>query len=66
MLANGSCDDSGSLSFNFGCDNFSHDTAVIIVQMTDRLIQEKKIERLAECTDKSVAAVRKIVYRLLH
>ena len=51
MLADGSRDNSGSLLFGFGNDEFSHDVAVIIVQMADRLIQEKEIERLAKCAD---------------
>ena len=38
MLADGSRDNSGSLLFGFGNDEFSHDVAVIFVQMADRLI----------------------------
>ena len=52
MLADGSRYYSGSLLFGFGNNEFSHDTAIVIVQMTDRLIQKQEIERLAERADK--------------
>ena len=52
MLSNGCGDDSGTLFPGFVDDDFSHDTAVLIIQMADRFIQKQEVERLTECTDK--------------
>ena len=52
MFSYGSGDYSGLLLFSFANNKFSHDAAVVIIQMTDRFIQKKEIERLAECSDK--------------
>ena len=52
MLSDGGCDYTGSLCLCLGNDKFAHDAAVVIIQVADRLIQKKKIEWLAECSDK--------------
>ena len=52
MFSYGSGDYSGLLLFSFANNKFSHDAAVVIIQMTDRFIQKKEIERMAECPDK--------------
>ncbi len=68
MFTDGSGDHSGSLCLCFVNDDFSHDAAVLIIQMADRLIQKQEVERLAERPDKKrrAVAVRKIAYRLSH
>ena len=40
MFTDGSGDHSGSLCLCFGDDKFTHDAAVIIVQVADRFIQK--------------------------
>ena len=46
MFSYGSGDYSGLLLFSFTNNKFSHNAAVVIIQMTDRFIQKKEIERL--------------------
>ena len=52
MFSYGIGDYSGLLLFSFANNKFSHDAAVVIIQMTDRFSQKKEIERRAECSDK--------------
>ena len=40
MLTDGGCDYTGSLCLCLGNDKFTHDAAVIIIQMADRFIQK--------------------------
>ena len=42
MFSYGSGDYPGLLLFSFANNKFSHDAAVVIIQMTDRFIQKRK------------------------
>ena len=50
VLADTCYDDSRPLLLGFRHHDFSHDTGVVVVEVTDRLIGKDEVERLTECS----------------
>lgn len=44
-------DDTGALTLRLSHHDFSHDSGILCVEVTDRLVGQQEVERLAECTD---------------